>query len=70
MSQPIRRGDVFWANLDPTIGVEIQKTRPVIVASNDAINQYSRDVVLIPIPFTSVESGALQGWIYPNCVGF
>ena len=32
------RGDVFWANLDPTIGVEIKKTRPVLVLSNDFIN--------------------------------
>ena len=38
MSQPIERGDLFWANLDPTIGVEIQKRRPVIVVSNNAIN--------------------------------
>lgn len=24
-----RRGDVYWVNLDPTIGTEINKTSPV-----------------------------------------
>lgn len=49
MSQPVRRGDVFWANLDPTIGVEIKKTRPVIVMSNDVINFHSRLVIVVPL---------------------
>ena len=45
----VKRGDIVVANLDPTIGVEIQKTRPVIVLSNDAINQYSQLVVVVPL---------------------
>ncbi len=45
----VRRGDVFLANLDPTIGVEIKKTRPVIVLSNDSINQFSQLVVVVPL---------------------
>ena len=49
MSQPVRRGDIFWANLDPTIGVEIKKTRPVVVMSHDAINQHSRLVIVVPL---------------------
>lgn len=48
MSTSVRRGDVFWANLDPTIGVEIKKTRPVIVVSNDVINERSRLVIVVP----------------------
>ena len=32
-----RRGEVWRVNLDPTIGAEIQKTRPVIVVSSDAV---------------------------------
>ena len=43
----VRRGDVVVANLDPTIGVEIKKTRPVIVVSNDSINQLSQLAVEI-----------------------
>lgn len=49
MSEPVRRGDVFVANLDPTIGVEIKKKRPVVVVSNDTINQFSRLVIVVPL---------------------
>lgn len=45
----VHEGDVFLANMDPTIGVEIKKTRPVIVVSNDWINQFSQLVVVIPL---------------------
>lgn len=33
----IRRGDIWLVNLDPTVGAEIRKTRPVVVLSSDAI---------------------------------
>lgn len=33
----IRRGEVWLVNLDPTVGAEIRKTRPVVVVSSDAI---------------------------------
>lgn len=45
----VRRGDVILANLDPTIGVEIKKTKPVIVLSNDSINQLSQLAVVVPL---------------------
>lgn len=45
----VRRGEVVLVNLDPTIGVEIKKTRPAIVLSNDSINQYSQLVVVVPL---------------------
>src|SRR5689334_9025878 len=34
---PISRGEVWRVNLDPTIGAEIQKTRPVTMISSDAV---------------------------------
>ncbi len=33
----IRRGEIWLLNLDPTIGAEIRKTRPVIVVNSDSI---------------------------------
>lgn len=33
----IKRGEIWLVNLDPTIGAEIRKTRPVVVLSSDAI---------------------------------
>jgi len=32
------RGDVYWVSLDPTIGSEIQKTRPCLIVSPDDMN--------------------------------
>jgi mRNA interferase MazF len=50
MRQPrLQHGDVYIAQLDPTVGGEIRKTRPVVVISNDAINTHSRVVVIAPI---------------------
>ncbi len=45
----IKRGIIFIAMLDPVIGHEIAKTRPVIVVSNDVGNKYSGTVTIIPV---------------------
>ena len=45
----VQRGDVVVANLDPTLGVEIKKTRPVIVLSNDSLNRWSQLAVVVPL---------------------
>ena len=44
-----RRGEVWWVSFDPSIGGEIQKTRPAIVISNDAANSALNRVIVIPI---------------------
>jgi mRNA interferase MazF len=44
-----RRGDVFWVNLDPTIGKEIKKIRPAVIVSNDSCNEFGSWVVVVPI---------------------
>ena len=44
-----RRGQIIEVNLDPVIGSEIGKRRPALVISNDANNQFSRTVTLLPI---------------------
>ncbi|MEW5870663.1 MAG: type II toxin-antitoxin system PemK/MazF family toxin [Chloroflexota bacterium] len=33
----MRKGEVWLINLDPTVGAEIQKTRPAVIVSEDAI---------------------------------
>ena len=48
MSFP-HRGDLYWVNLDPTIGSEIKKTRPCVVISPDAANQAGPLVIVAPI---------------------
>lgn len=51
----IRRGDVYLAALDPVLGKEISKTRPVIVVSNDKNNAYSGTVTILPITSQNVD---------------
>jgi mRNA interferase MazF len=48
MSFP-RRGEIYWVNLDPTVGTEIAKTRPAVIISNDIGNQYADRVIVAPI---------------------
>jgi mRNA interferase MazF len=45
----IRRGDVFVVRLDPTIGSEIQKTRPGVILSNDQACRHDAVVQIVPV---------------------
>ena len=45
----IERGDIFLAELSPTRGHEIQKTRPVLVVTNDIANEFSKLVTVAPL---------------------
>lgn len=45
----VGRFDVFLANLDPTVGSEIQKTRPCLVVSPDEMNRTIRTVIVAPM---------------------
>lgn len=44
-----RRGEVWWAALDPTFGAEIAETGPCVIITRDLINQYRRTVVIVPL---------------------
>ena len=48
-SRSIRRGEVYWVNLDPTIGTEINKTRPGLVVSPDDMDTILPRVIIAPI---------------------
>lgn len=45
----VRRFDVYLVNLDPTVGSEIQKTRPCLVVSPDEMNRFIRTVIVAPM---------------------
>lgn len=45
----IRRGHVYLAALDPLVGSEIAKTRPVVIISNDKNNSLAGTVTVLPI---------------------
>ncbi len=44
-----KRSEIYWVNLDPTIGSEIKKTRPGLIVSNNIANQFSSRVIVAPI---------------------
>lgn len=54
MSKPgnkhsIKRGDICWVKLDPTIGSEVKKTRPAVVISNNAQNMLGLRYIVAPV---------------------
>lgn len=58
----MKRFEVYLVNLDPTVGSEIQKTRPCLIISPDAMNRHIRTVIVAPM--------TTQGQDYPtrlNC---
>ena len=45
----VTRYAIYLANLDPTIGSEIRKTRPVVIVSDDMLNKFLETVVTCPL---------------------
>ena len=58
-----RRGDVVLVDFDPTVGAEIQKTRPAVVIQNDIGNTHSPITIVAAI--TSYDEGDR---VYPTQV--
>lgn len=55
------RGEVWLINLDPTFGAEIQKTRPAVIVSEDAIGVLPLRVI---VPLTDwKERYAIAAWL-------
>ena len=45
----MKRGDIYYANLSPAVGSEMDKRRPVLIVSNDANNRAATTVTILPI---------------------
>src|SRR5262245_9527965 len=56
----INRFEVYLVNLDPTVGSEIQKTRPCLVVSPDEMNRHIQTVIVAPM--------TTRGQAYPTRV--
>lgn len=62
----MKRGDIFYANLNPTIGSEIAKIRPVLIVSNDINNRMASTVTVLPITSNAVKVYPFEVFISKN----
>lgn len=53
----ILRGDIIWANLDPTLGHEQSGSRPVLVLSQDVFNDRSGTVIAVVLTSRQPSAG-------------
>ena len=60
---PVRRGEIYYADLDPVVGSETGKTRPVLIIQNDVGNLYSPTTIITVITEYSEKKAS-----YPICV--
>lgn len=59
----VNRGEIYYAVLDPVVGSETGKTRPVLIVQNDVGNQYSPTTIVAVITEYSDKKAT-----YPICV--
>jgi len=59
----VKRGEVYYANLEPVLGSETGKTRPVVIIQNDIGNKYSPTTIVAVITEYSAKKAS-----YPICV--
>lgn len=45
----VEQFDIYWVDLNPTVGAEMQKVRPCVVVSPKELNHYLSTVIIIPI---------------------
>ncbi len=63
----IKRYGIYLANLDPAIGAEIRKTRPVVVVSDNLMNKFLKTIVVCPL--TTKLHPKWRGRIQTQCEG-
>ena len=72
MNQSIDQYSVYWVDLNPTQGAEINKIRPGVVISPVEMNQYLRTIIIAPITSTGregyptrvrIQEKEIKGWI-------
>lgn len=67
MAAPPRRYEIYFADLNPTVGGEIKKVRPVVVISQNEMNRFLDTVVVCPL--TSKRHPQWRSRLQIECAG-
>ena len=54
----VNQFDVYWVDLNPTIGAEMQKIRPCVIVSPKELNAHLDTVIIVPV------TSAIHGYPY------
>ena len=63
MERKIKRGDIYYANLNPVIGSEQGGTRPVLIISNDVGNKHSPTVIILFEQIRTIDKQRLRKYV-------
>ena len=66
MTNIITRGEVWWVNFSPSVGGEIQKTRPAVIVSNDHSNRSLNRVQVVPITSNTSKYYPCEAYVIVN----
>ena len=61
-----QRGEVWWVAFDPSVGGEIQKTRPAIIVSNNGANMALNRLIVVPLTSQIAKVYAGQAMVTVN----
>src|ERR1700734_1389485 len=61
-----RRGEVWWVAFDPSVGGEIQKTRPAVIVSNNGANMALNRLIVVPLTSQIAKVYAGQAMVMVN----
>jgi mRNA interferase MazF len=62
----VKRGEVYWVNLDPTVGSEIKKTRPCLIVSPDDLNNALPRIIIAPLTTQGQKLGCRPEIVFNN----
>ena len=65
----MKRGEIYYANLSPAVGSEMDKRRPVLIVSNDANNRAADTVTILPITSNVTRVYPFEVFINPEYSG-
>lgn len=69
MHRMIKRGEIYYADLDPVVGSEQGGTRPILVVQNDIGNRFSPTTVIVPITSRKQKKATLPTHVEISCMG-